>query len=66
MNLMELLFVTTTLGVGAGLALALGLRHGAIAALLGFVGGVAAVFVALGIVIAIARTGKHKEIGKQH
>ena len=66
MNLMELLFVTTALGGGAGLALVFGHKHGAIGALLGFVGGVAVIFIALGIVVAIARTRKHKGSTKQH
>ncbi len=54
MNLMELIYVTTALGVGAGLALALSQRYGVIAAILGFIGGVALVFLALIIAIALA------------
>jgi hypothetical protein len=52
---MELLFVISTLGVGAGLALSLGKSHGVIAAILGFVGGVTSMFILLGLVLAIAK-----------
>jgi len=65
MNLMELLFVTAALGVGAGLALAVGQKHGGIAALLGFVAGVASVFVASGVTIAIAQKLRRDRTGKQ-
>jgi hypothetical protein len=62
MNQIDLLFVTTALGVGAGLAFALGQKHGALAGTAGFVGGTAIVFIVLASVVAIARKPK----GKRH
>ena len=52
---MELLYVVTALGVGAGAALALGRRYGATGGILGFISGVAVVFALLALVIAMAK-----------
>ena len=60
MNQMDLLFVTSALGVGAGLALALGKKHGALAGGAGFLVGTVIVFIVLASVVAIARKPKSK------
>ena len=54
MNLMELLYLMAALGAGAGLALAVGERHGFLPAVLAFVGGVVGVFALLALVISVA------------
>lgn len=60
MNLMELVYVTTALGVGAGAALGLGHRYGTAVGILGFFGGVAFVFLLLVLVIAMAKKKRSK------
>jgi hypothetical protein len=51
---MELLYLVAALGAGAGLALAVGPRHGVLLGLLAFIGGVTAVFMLLALAVAVA------------